>query len=134
MRRKTRQGDPRLLKFGNYIRKLRQQRGLILEDVANGTGFSLIHISEVERGIRTPSDELIIAISKFFKVPEEKLFFLAGRVPPSFTEEVLEYESLQKLIIQISQNRNLSEDEKKDRYEMINKFLKNLSNESESDE
>lgn len=131
MRRRPRQGDPNLLKFGNFIRKLRQQRGLYLEHVATGTGFSLVHISEVERGIRTPSDDLISALAKFFKEPEEKLFFLAGRVPPSFTEEVLEHESLQRLIIQISQNRNLSEEKKRERYQMlINEFLKNLPNES----
>lgn len=131
MRRKARPGRPELMAFADYIRDLRQKKGLYLEHVAKATGFSINYISEVERGIRSPNDELISSLAKLFNVEEEELFFLAGKLPPSFVEEAIENESLQSLIVQIARNKNLSKEKKVERYKMISEILKALNEDVE---
>lgn len=124
-RRSRRETEPG--KLGSYLRKLRLNKGLLLEQVAKEIGFSTIHVSEVERGIKKPSDEFLKNIAKFYNVSEEELFLLAGKFPPSIAEEILESDELRSLIIEIAKNRNLSEEKKQERYKMIAEFLKEIS-------
>jgi transcriptional regulator with XRE-family HTH domain len=55
---------------GNKLKSLREARidlGLTLEDIYKGTGISIPHISEIERGVRVPTESQL-----------ERLEFLYG--------------------------------------------------------
>ncbi|CAM3854046.1 helix-turn-helix domain-containing protein [Mesobacillus thioparans] len=56
--------------LGQELRRLRKERGLRLEDVANGTGITLQYLSMLEKGARkSVSFEIMADISRFYGVP-----------------------------------------------------------------
>lgn len=48
---------------GDFLRKRRHERGERLSDVASRAGVSPQYLSEVERGLKEPSSEMLAAIS-----------------------------------------------------------------------
>ena len=54
------------IELGLRIKMLRTEKGLTQEKLAEALGVSLEHIGKIERGKRTPSLDLVIAMSKFF--------------------------------------------------------------------
>jgi chromosomal replication initiator protein len=52
---------------------LRRERGFTLQQVANGTGMSVSHLSEVERGVRRLSNDLLVTIAHFLEVQPSEL-------------------------------------------------------------
>lgn len=61
---RTRQSDEPLWRkvLGAQLRELRHQRGQRLTDVATRAGVSPQYLSEIERGLKEPSSEMIAAI------------------------------------------------------------------------
>lgn len=56
--------------LGQELRRLRRERDLRLEDVANGTGITLQYLSMLEKGARkSVSFEIMADISRFYGVP-----------------------------------------------------------------
>src|SRR4051794_10917035 len=70
--------------FGATIRRLRKQRGLTQEELANKTGIAQKYVSALERGQRTnPSREVVSALAKALQVPVTDLAKAAwGDNPP----------------------------------------------------
>ncbi len=61
-------------KFGEKLRALRKQRGLTLRALAAALNIrALSYISRIETGKKKPSTEFIIAVSRLFEVPVDKL-------------------------------------------------------------
>ena len=42
-------------KFGNHLRKLRQEQKLTQEELADKAGMHFTYIGQIERGVRNPS-------------------------------------------------------------------------------
>ena len=57
-----------------YIREIREQRGIYQDDLAAAIGFSTKTVGRIERGDRTPSAEFILRISKYFNLLVEDVF------------------------------------------------------------
>ena len=47
--------------YGRRIRKMRKRRGLTLKEVAEATGYTIGHISQIERDLKSPS---LVALRK----------------------------------------------------------------------
>ncbi len=60
-------------RIGEKLRRLRQQRNLSMQQLAELLQTSDAQISRVENGQRKPSAELVFQISTFFAVPVERL-------------------------------------------------------------
>ena len=59
----------KLLKtFGRSIRRLRKQRGMSQEALAEACGLSRNYISDIERGVRNPGLLVMVALAKALKV------------------------------------------------------------------
>jgi transcriptional regulator with XRE-family HTH domain len=60
------QGGAVLLRLviGNCLRRARHDQGRTLQDVAEAAGVSIGHLSEVERGRKEPSSEVLAAICR----------------------------------------------------------------------
>jgi len=54
--------------LGQRLRKRRQSLGLTLKEVADGAGLSVGFISQIERGITTPSLSSLASVSRMLKV------------------------------------------------------------------
>lgn len=63
-----------LKKLGNRVRKLRMEKGVSLADAAAGCGVSPSLLSQVERGVVSPSLATLHSISRFMESPLFEFF------------------------------------------------------------
>jgi transcriptional regulator with XRE-family HTH domain len=63
---------------GAYIREQRSAAGVSLRQLARTAGVSNPYLSQVERGLRKPSVEILAAIARGLKIPAEWLYEQAG--------------------------------------------------------
>jgi transcriptional regulator with XRE-family HTH domain len=77
----ARQADHEALELGHLIRALRLERNLTLTAVAQAAGVSASLISQVERGLATPSISALRRIAGALNVPIAALFL--GKPEPS---------------------------------------------------
>ncbi|OCA87695.1 hypothetical protein A8F94_07520 [Bacillus sp. FJAT-27225] len=76
--------------LGQELRRLRQEKRLRLEDVANGTGVTLQYLSMLEKGTRkSVSFEIMADISRFYGVPLE---YFASLIKEEDTEPLTDVE------------------------------------------
>ena len=62
-----------MVDFGNTLKMLRTQSGFTQEQIANRLGLTKSVISAYETGLRMPSYDVLIMISKIFKVTTDYL-------------------------------------------------------------
>lgn len=61
--------------IGMRIAKLRKEKGLTQEQLANAVGITRVAITQYENGERIPKDEIKIALSKVLKQQVGSLFY-----------------------------------------------------------
>src|SRR5437016_612780 len=64
---------PRPVRFGGWLRQLREQRELPLREVAEVAGMDLAHLHKIETGQRVPTEEQAAALGRFFGIPEQDM-------------------------------------------------------------
>src|SRR5438105_8829755 len=65
-------------KVGEYIRQQRQGARLSLRSVSGLANVSIPYLSQVERGLRKPSADILQAIAKGLRISAETLYVQAG--------------------------------------------------------
>ena len=64
--------------LGNFIREQRSQAGVSLRKLAKLAGVSNPYLSQIERGLRRPSAEILNGIAKALRISAETLYVRAG--------------------------------------------------------
>jgi transcriptional regulator with XRE-family HTH domain len=64
--------------IGDYIREQRQRAKVSLRQLAEVTGVSNPYLSQIERGLRKPSAEILQQIAKGLRISAEVLYVQAG--------------------------------------------------------
>lgn len=64
--------------IGEYIRQQREQAKISLRQLASAAGISNPYLSQVERGLRRPSAEILQQIAKGLRISAEALYVQAG--------------------------------------------------------
>lgn len=64
--------------LGNYLRDQRVAAQLSLRQLAEQTGVSNPYLSQIERGLRRPSAEVLQQIAKALRISAEQLYVQAG--------------------------------------------------------
>jgi transcriptional regulator with XRE-family HTH domain len=64
--------------LGSYIRHQRESARLSLRNLAKIAGVSNPYLSQIERGLRKPSAEILQAIAKALEISSETLYVKAG--------------------------------------------------------
>ncbi len=64
--------------LGTYIRDQRKNGGLSLRGLSGLAGVSIPYLSQIERGLRKPSADILQAIAKGLRVSAETLYIQAG--------------------------------------------------------
>lgn len=59
--------------LGNKIKELRLDMGLTLKDFAEKIGSSASYVSEVERGVKNPGSEFLLALKRSFLISIDSL-------------------------------------------------------------
>jgi len=66
-------------KFGNYMRKLRKEKGLTLKQVEKVAEVSNAYLSQIERGVRnSPHPDILKRLAKAYEVTHRELLIAAG--------------------------------------------------------
>ena len=68
----------RLLELGGFIRDQRRTARLSLRKLSELAGISNPYLSQIERGLRKPSAEILQAIARALRISAETLYVRAG--------------------------------------------------------
>ena len=68
--------------LGEYLREQRDSAGLSLRQLAEQTGVSNPYLSQIERGLRRPSAEVLQQLAKALRISAEQLYVQAGILSP----------------------------------------------------
>jgi transcriptional regulator with XRE-family HTH domain len=68
--------------LGDYLREQRTDAKLSLRQLAQATGISNPYLSQIERGLRRPSAEVLQKIAKSLQISAETLYIQAGILSP----------------------------------------------------
>jgi transcriptional regulator with XRE-family HTH domain len=68
--------------LGEYIREQRQSAEVSLRQLAKSAGVSNPYLSQVERGLRKPSAEILGQIASALRISAETLYVRAGLLEP----------------------------------------------------
>jgi transcriptional regulator with XRE-family HTH domain len=71
-------GRMRLDELGTFIREQRRSARLSLRKLSDLAGISNPYLSQIERGLRKPSAEILQAIAKALRISAETLYVQAG--------------------------------------------------------
>src|SRR5215813_6633653 len=79
--------------IGAYIREQREQAKISLRQLAQSAGISNPYLSQIERGLRRPSADILQQLAKGLRVSAEALYvqagFLEDRAPGSVVREAV---------------------------------------------
>src|SRR5581483_8300860 len=64
--------------IGEYIREQREQARISMRQLAQAAGVSNPYLSQIERGLRKPSADILQQIAKGLRIPAEALYVQAG--------------------------------------------------------
>jgi transcriptional regulator with XRE-family HTH domain len=64
--------------IGEYIKEQREQARISMRQLAQAAGVSNPYLSQVERGLRRPSADILQQIAKGLRISAERLYVQAG--------------------------------------------------------
>jgi len=68
--------------LGDYLREQRQASKLSLRQLSEAAGVSNPYLSQIERGLRKPSADVLQQIAKALRISAEQLYIRAGILSP----------------------------------------------------
>jgi transcriptional regulator with XRE-family HTH domain len=108
-------GRTKLGELGSFIREQRRSARLSLRKLSDLAGVSNPYLSQIERGLRKPSAEILQAIAKALRISAETLYVQAG---------ILDDNRSGDLVGAILNDPTLSERQKQVLIEIYNSFTK----------
>ena len=96
-------GRMKLGELGSFIREQRRSARLSLRKLSDLAGISNPYLSQIERGLRKPSAEILQAIAKGLRISAETLYVRAG---------ILDANQEQDLVDEILKDSTLTERQK----------------------
>ena len=76
-------GEGRLHDLGSFIRDQRRNARLSLRKLSDMAGISNPYLSQIERGLRKPSADILQAIARALQISSETLYVRAGILEPA---------------------------------------------------
>jgi transcriptional regulator with XRE-family HTH domain len=106
--------DSRLHDLGEFIRDQRRTARLSLRKLSELAGISNPYLSQIERGLRKPSAEILQAIARALRISSETLYVRAGILEERDTEA--------DLVGDILRDRTITEPQKQALVEIYRSF------------
>ena len=116
--------ESRLHDLGDFIRDQRRTARLSLRKLSELAGISNPYLSQIERGLRKPSAEILQAIARALQISSETLYVRAGFLEERDTEE--------DLVGDILRDRSISEGQKQALVEIYRSFQREQTEEEGS--
>jgi transcriptional regulator with XRE-family HTH domain len=109
--------ENRMRDLGDFIRDQRRTARLSLRKLSELAGISNPYLSQIERGLRKPSAEILQAIAKALRISAETLYVRAGILE--------ERDGDHDLVAEILRNPTLNERQKQVLIDVYRSFLNN---------
>lgn len=116
--------EQRLRDLGEFIRNQREGARLSLRGLSSRTGISNPYLSQIERGLRKPSAEILQAIAKGLRISAESLYVRAGILD--------ERDGEADLVDRIMRDPSITERQKQTLVEVYRSFQRERERETES--
>lgn len=116
---------------GIYLLNLRNGKGYSLAKVAKTLEISANYLSEIERGLKVPSDTLLIELASYYNIDADTLYNLYGKVPFSIINELEKNEELRSTLFEIVSNQTLTEEQRNELYKTFHCCYERLLSEIE---
>ena len=113
--------DSRLHDLGEFIRDQRRTAQLSLRKLSELAGISNPYLSQIERGLRKPSAEILQAIARALRISSETLYVRAGILEERDTEA--------DLVGDILRDRTITEGQKQALVEIYRSFQREQTEE-----
>ena len=104
----------RLGELGSFIREQRRAARLSLRKLSDLAGISNPYLSQIERGLRKPSAEILQAIAKALRISAETLYVRAG---------ILDEAGEQDLVAAVLKDPSISERQKQVLIDIYRSFV-----------
>lgn len=101
--------ESRLRDLGAFIRDQRRNARLSLRSLSDRAGISNPYLSQIERGLRKPSAEILQQIARALRISAETLYVQAGILEPRADHPGLEPEILRDSTLNDRQKQALIE-------------------------
>lgn len=88
-------GNDENITIGLFMKEQRVARGLTLARVAEELNISVNYVSQLERGNKEYTDDLIVMFSKLYENDENEVFWRFGKIPPEIRCFIIENKNLQ---------------------------------------
>lgn len=79
--------------LGGYLREQRDAAGMSLRQLAEQAGVSNPYLSQIERGLRKPSAEVLQQLATALRISAEQIYVQAGILQPDHQDKVLSVEN-----------------------------------------
>jgi transcriptional regulator with XRE-family HTH domain len=106
--------EARLRDLGSFIRDQRRTARLSLRKLSEQAGISNPYLSQIERGLRKPSAEILQSIARGLKISAETLYVRAGILD--------ERESDSDLVAEIQRDSTITERQKQSLIDIYRSF------------
>jgi len=116
--------EARLRELGEFIRDQRHRDRLSLRKLSELAGISNPYLSQIERGLRKPSAEILQAIAKGLRISAESLYVRAGILD--------ERDGEADLVDRIMRDPSITERQKQTLVEVYRSFQRERERETES--
>lgn len=114
----SRTEPPRQSVLGAIIRRQRELAELSMRQVAAAAGISNPYLSQIERGLRAPSDAVLTAIADTLDLTLDQMFLEAG-----FVDSTDEADDDEALLAAIDKSRQLTAPQRRAMREMYRAFV-----------
>lgn len=104
--------DDQAATLGNYLHNVRMQADVGVRELGRRIGVSASYVSDIERGRRIPSSELLMSIAETVGADADTLFALAGRIPSETKHYLRSHHSAMGLLRRIAE-LNLNDEQLK---------------------
>jgi transcriptional regulator with XRE-family HTH domain len=116
--------ESRLSDLGEFIRDQRRNARLSLRKLSELAGISNPYLSQIERGLRKPSAEILQAIARALRISSETLYVRAGILEERDTDA--------DLVEDILRDRTITEGQKQALVEIYRSFQRERIEQDES--
>ena len=133
----------RQIRAGDYLSTLRTERNLTLKKLASQVGVSFQYLSEIEKGNKSPSDQLLHDLAEVYDLGlegEVNVFRRYGRIPIFTAEELEDQESTQLALAELRRlvkTGKITDEERQELYEefarVYREFMARISPSKEDD-
>lgn len=116
-----------LVKAGERLKELRGKKGESVHKVARAIHISGNYLSELERGLKSPSDVVLESLASYYTADISEIFSLYNRIAPSEANLLLRNPSLRKIVTQMSIDKRIGTEDVESFAREMHKFYENLT-------